>query len=414
MRTLTTTPIIAALLAATPVAFAQSGHGLDVDVDLGTWKLRPYLEVVVGYDTDVYAADDVGEEQDGFASLRLGVQQQKQIGVMRLSGDAYFKAERWRDNSQADDEDVGLNISIGAAESREFGSRETVAFYFDIGYNDGESLNYETGEVESSQSFNFGAGAGKTMGRLDVDLMYDYSTSSFGDSSRTFAKQVEFDDSRVLFDSNNHVGTAQAAYTREGGRSSIVGVAQYGLQSSDGFADDSNWYALRGGLAYRVSDKTRGQATVGILDNNDADEQIVSYDVGASYQATDKITLGVNGDSTIQPSVTDAETFNTIYTFGGNLRYLVTEKIAANLSVNWRDYESNQPVVRRTGSITQVVLPPANLNHDTVSTQLKLAWAPPREGYSVFGEILHEKRTSSLPNNDYDRYLFQTGLIVYY
>ena len=369
--------------------------GIEIDGgSLGLFNLHPYIDLRATWDDNVLLSDDdatVAKSDDVFFSALGGIQQDKGFGPVRLGLDAWFFVERYSDVDAVDDEDFGINLDIGSGGDKRLGERDDVELILIADFQQTDDIDYETGDLEDTETFEVGGGLGKSFGtRVDADVVYTHSEREY-DSGLVFG----FNEDSVRADVTPHVSD----------KTSLILVGVWGEQDSDATPGVDEFYELRGGLSYRATDKTRVSASVGYARHDRFDADTVSFEVSGAWQATDKLGLDIAVNNEYVPSVRE-DNLNLETHLSAVALYRVSDTVAARANVDWHGNALEVPSS----------LAPAGLDgdSDTVGGNLTLIYSPRDANYSLYAEARYETRDSEVVGDDYDKTTASVGARLRY
>ncbi|GHC64209.1 outer membrane beta-barrel protein [Limoniibacter endophyticus] len=168
------------------------------------------------------------------------------------------------------------------------------------------------------------------------------------------------------------------------------GKRYYDEQGGDDMDRDADRYALRGGIAVDLGEKTKGEIALGWLTERPEDDRLsdvsgFSVDGRLDWSPMRGTLVGLTGSTTVESTTAFGESGSLLYALRLNIEREVRHNITAGLTLgaDWRDY------------ITQ------DAGEQKLLAELSATWWFNRQ-LGLTSRLSHERFTSDLPGRDYD------------
>lgn len=441
--------MLAGVATAVAVAAVGTAWAAEEGIRVGPLRLSAWGELSLTYDDNarlvvpdgeiqnrqIFEDIDDGvraEQQDDFfyeATLGLRLFRETDNFLGSLSG--IYSARRYTDLDDLDNESVGeeaeirlgdreLNkVSIGLRQAyREVFDYEEQAYPDDFTNPDTRGLSLAEDRTERV-----------TRKLIDLAAILTWQiTDKLGSDFSVAYGQIDYD-TELLFDWEDLKGQAEFDY-RLTDKTSLLLTGQYGQQESDGLDNTPDYYAIRGGVLTRSTDKLTFKGGVGVgrydrfresaaasengLDTDVTEEaatetdsgdaiDYVSFDLAGDWDLSQKTKLQAIARNAVQPAAqyTDNAKLVTVASLGISHRLL--EKFKVSATGSYRNDEYEDPVEVDTDVFID--------HEDTIwAGQLRLDYEPPNEHLNIYAEAKYENRDTTLPNEDYDQLRLTVGI----
>lgn len=400
------------LLAAAAVAVGRPGDGIRV----GNLALSPFVDVAVTYDSNVFLQGD-DQEDDYFLDLVPGVAFINRTDRLILKGRGWGQIRRYLDyDKELDHESYGGKLGgvLGGVDNPGliFNAKYIHLDDYEISPRSVDTLNIEAQDLMLTEDrterterdiFDVGGVIGRDLtDKLRADLGYSYSTVDY-DTDLLF----DWDESRLQLELSHDLTDKTAALL----------TGQYSWQDSDGFEDESIYYLGRAGIEYRATGKTTFKGGVGFEsyeagglspEGESLDDDLVSYDVAAIWEATRKLTLQLSGRNGIQPATQYQSNTKEINLVSLGASYRFTEEFRLSLAGSFRqdDYIARIPFEDEL----------REKQREHYGVRVRMDYWPRAKFYDLYVEASYEDVTDNLEDDyeNYDQLRVSAGLSLRY
>ncbi|MEI8140775.1 MAG: outer membrane beta-barrel protein [bacterium] len=321
-------------LAIISIANAEPGNGIHA----GPWTFSPYANLRETYDSNVDKTP-VNKVDDFFLDSEAGLKMGYSAYAIDFSGLGFLGNRNYSDLTDKDFSSGGeiLKFKQGTHDTFVIEADQTFRRVEDNDLHGSEAavLGVSPDSVLDSSSTsrrdinNVGVSVGRNLtDKMVLDVGYRFDDVNYSDPT--------------IYDIQNHIGQAEGAYRLTEKTDSLV-TMQAGMQDNGVISDPANYYIGRVGLKTRGTDKVifKGGVGVQLYERPIADDiTSFSYDLSASWVATEKITLQAGGrNGTVLSSLyTDnGSEYNTVWA-GASYRVIPTIILSANASYRQDDY----------------------------------------------------------------------------
>ena len=372
---------------------------------LGPLNVSPFLTVSALYDSNVdfaregeLAEGDREEEKTGGYTLQPGFDLLLPGNGWQLDGRAYLQVEEY---------------SKDFAESRE-DWYETLNWYGETERGTGLRLSQMMQQVvhddtdwadrwNDRREMRFAAQLGKPVS----------DKTKLGLSG--YYHDLKYDDEE-LFDSDRVGGTLTIAAKLSDKTDGLL-VGGYASHSSEDQEGNAESLTAHAGFASRLTDKTSYRTTVGVEHysgfGDDESEVGLSYDLGATWRASERVTLGLSGRSTYEPAEDVGQNSMLVSTLGLVLNYRPLTRWALTVGGAYRREDYTREIELNQMQPTTVAAGGRERTDDQLSGHAQLVYGVNRYA-SIFVGGNYTYTTSSIEEFDYKRWRANAGLALRY
>lgn len=400
-------------LASAVSVLAKPGEGIKV----GNLTLSPFVDISVTWDSNVLLTE-TERTDDYFLDIVPGIAFINKTEKLILSGRGWGQFRRYLDVSSLDSDSYGEKLGAVWGED----DRLTLAVYekyihltdYEIEPRSVDTLNLTSQNLMLSEDrtermerdlFDIGPVAEYHLSdKFQVDVGYSYSS-------------VEYDTSN-LFDWYENRGQVELRQKVTDKTSALIN-GQYSDQTSDGYENDSTYYIVRGGLLYEATKKTAVKASAGVESydfgntsplGEDLNTDIFSYDIAASWQATEKILVEAMARNGIQPAAQYVSNTKEITLASLGASYDITKSWILSLAGSWRydDY---------IGKIEDPDTGALQSKHRRLyGGRLRLDYKPSAKFFDLYAETTYEDSNTNIQDDygNYDQWRITLGLALRY
>jgi hypothetical protein len=393
-------------------------------VHIGDAVFDPFVELAATYDSNVNL-QGTNEQSDIFTEIQAGLQMHYEPGWYTVDGRGFVIQRRYTKFTDKDFNNGGERISLIS------GSRESVSVLVMQSYRLIDDYDRSTyyGESISPESQNLSLAYDKsmrvkrTLNDVGVILGRDLTDKSGLDLGVSYSAQNY--DVQDLYNVADLMAQAEIFY-RVTDKSAALITGQYGIEKNKSFAKDASYLVLRGGVKTKSTDKMTLKAGLGveeynrdttIVDQNNPDEklyggarnanqQIISADLTATWIATDKITVEVSGRTGIQSAQQYINTLNHVTVGSANAVYQLSDSTTLALTGAYRQDKYMDPVIENNTQYDRV--------DNRVAWLLRGDYRPLSQFMTVFGEIGYENAKSTVPDFNYNQLRLSIGVSAHY
>jgi len=364
---------------------------------LGSFMVYPTLDISVGYNDNIFAAETDEEEDTIFGvtpTLRGESTWSRHSLGFRLSLPSEFYSDNGgEDNTQFESE---VNGQIDVTRATSIGWR---AFYNDLEEDRSATNTARTKDPIEYESYGFGLGLRHAVGRLVLEIGGDYTELDYEDG-RLVGGGISEQDVR---DRSILAGTAKVSFAVSPDTSVFIrggyNDRDYDLEPPQSFFDrDSDGYEIAVGSSFKITRLIEGEVYVGYQEQfydddpslNDVDG--LDYGIGVNWYVTQLTTVKLYGDSSIQDSTVAGSSGFLSDTVGISVDHELLRNLllGAKLSHTWDDFEG------------------VNREDETLRLQLSADYFVNRN-LGLFAKYEYADRDSNTATNSYDQNVIMVG-----
>ncbi len=377
-----------------------------VDEGRGVWvgpmNLSPYLNASWFYDSNVDFVRE-GEEDlieteknsEGY-NVQPGLSLHLPGNGWALTGDGWYQMERYDADFAENRDDWSESLSLSAETPRDLSLRLTEMVQF-VSHEDVDMDRWNDrleARVSGDVAKSLGERTRVGLGGSYSDLIYDdedlYDWSSVG-ASATVSRDI----------------TERLDLTFSGGLTS---------QSSEDQDGNAESWTANAGFASRATEKVAFNAAAGVTSytgfEDDESRVGLSYDLGAKWQTTERLTLSMSGTSQFQPAEDVEDNSALVSTVGVGANYRPLDRWTLFTQASYRREDYSNPV--RNENMMLLDDPAGETRRDDqISGAARLVFAVTRD-VSVFGGLVYSYSTSTISDFDYDRWRGSLGVALRY
>ena len=400
-------------LAAAPGALAKPGEGIKI----GNLTLSPFVDISVTWDSNVFLTEE-DETEDFFLDIVPGIAFVNKTERLIVSGRGWGQFRRYQDETTLDSDTYGEKLGAvwGEEDRLTLGVNEKFIHLtdYELGPRSVDTLNLTSQNLMLTEDrterverdlFDVGPVAEyHVTEKFQVDVGYSYSSVEYETNS--------------LFDWYENRGQIEFRQKITDKSSALIN-GQYSQQSSDGYTNDSTYYIVRGGWLYEATKKTAFKASAGIESydfgntsplGEDLNADIFSYDIAATWQATEKILVEGMARNGIQPAAQYASNTKEITLASVGASYDITKSWILSLAGSWRydDY---------TGRVVDTDTGELRFKHRRLyGGRLRLDYKPSVKFYDLYAETTYEDSNTNVTDDygNYDQWRIALGLALRY
>lgn len=393
------------------MAIAKPGEG----IRLGNLAISPFADLSATYDSNPLLTEQ-DQKDDIFYELVPGVAFINRTDSLILTGRGWGQFRRYSDYSELDSDGLGqrLGLILGTEENPRLTIEQKYMQLDDYELNPSsvDSLNMESRNLALTEDrnervkrdlFSIGAVAAQPIGdKTRVDAGYGYSFVNY-DTSDLY----DWDENKVQLEGQRELTD----------KTSALLTGQYGLQSSDGFSEDSTVYLVRAGVFNRLTGKTSIKVGAGYADyatdvkseeGKSLDKGIFNFDVAGIWEATTRLTVELSGRNGIQPATQYRSNTKEIMLVSLGVSYDLTDTILVSLAGSHRedDYVGRIEVDEKFIS----------KERELWGGRVRVDYRPHAKFYELYLEGTYEDVNDNLQDdyNDYDQLRGTAGIFVRY
>lgn len=284
-------------------------------------KLTPYGEVGGSWDSNPFLVE-TGEEDLFFAELEAGADLALTGRMLSIQLGGYINERLYSKDVPSDLEDpsFGERFTVLAgdrdtARIRLYQSYQDVTDYSRMIQGDLTMADTDTSLVSEDRSDR----TRRTLMDVAFNVGRDITDKTMADLSYAF-HAVDYD-SEVLYDTTRQNVGAQFGWLATS-KGAAIAYGEYGIESSDSYADDAGWFTVQVGYMTRASDKVNARCAVGVQSYDSttlvARDGSSSGDLGrqtgfsaslaGTWKVTDRLSLAALADrgmaaASIEPNV---------------------------------------------------------------------------------------------------------------
>ena len=407
MRRMTAVIVLLVSISVMGSAHAQMG----LSGESGNWNIRPFVELGVTYDDNVYRTGS-NEVDDFYFDPTVGLlfRTSSQQAALSLSGGAMYNRREYLDEDDRSSDSYGAGLSLdygtgGPTELQAVGSYRKIESEDTLGAVT-QLRGVERGLIQDIDSTNF---------ERDV---YDAGAAlSHRFSDRTSLQlggmytAVDYDRPESL-DLTGIIGQAvlEQDVTDKAG---VFGVARIGRQEQDGDNATADSLAAQLGLKLATTDRINLRVGVGAQrftlsrpSVSDDDTDSLSASLSLTWQATDRVVFSAGGyNGTQLSSAFSDNAIEFINAFIG-MTYEVSDAVNVSLRGVYRRDDYVNPVARNGVS--------ADRKDDRYQIVARINYRPPVDYLQLYTQVSVEEVDSSIDAIDYTRTVVSVGLGLAY
>ena len=398
--------LVALCAVSSPTVNAQGGAGFES----GSWNLRPYAEVGIAYDDNVYRSG-ANEVDDFYFDPKVGLlfTTSPDATTLKLSGGGYFNRREYMDEDKSSDSyGGGLSLDLGLGDNT---TAQAVGGYRLLEEED------VLGPVTQLKGVNQGLIQDIDASAIEREVVdvgaiveHNFSERTSGSVGSIYSF-VDYDNPASL-DLSGMIGQFSVDHKLTD-KLGVFGLGRAGSQEQDGDNQTADSLAGQAGVSLTPTDKLKLRAGLGaesytrsIPGQADKDSDNISYSLILDLQATDKLTLSAGGYNGTQLSSTFTDNaVDFINSFIG-ARLEVSDKFDLNLRAVYRQDDYVDAITRDDITVERT--------DDRIQFVLRVNYRPPLDYLKVFAQISTEDVNSTVDSIDYVRNLVLAGVSVAY
>jgi hypothetical protein len=364
---------------------AAPGEGIKV----GEFTLSPYVAPAYKHDSNV-ALSDSNEQDDDVTSIRYGATLVRQSDQSTFDLRLGALSEDYSDFDGRDHDDVMQSLLLGMITDggTDISVMQSYSKVEDIDFALGQIQEFETSLVEAKVTR-------RVTDKIFLGLGYKFDQRDFQNPS--------------LFDWDSNVGAARIGYAYTD-KSVLFVQGRFGVLSSDGNADDGNYYNAVAGIRSEGTDKITYSVAVGGLgvsdDNISEDISDVAYNGSLQWTATDKVNVNLTALRSVTPSSLQRNNYDLTSSYGGNVSCQLTDSIKGSVGVTFVNVDLQEPYTGAGAS--------QDKEEDITVSRVRVDYQAPAEFLSIFAEGSFTDQDSSIAGADYKRDLISIGAQLKY
>ncbi len=227
--------------------------------------------------------------------------------------------------------------------------------------------------------------------------------------------EIKYDDEE-LFDWDRVGGTLTLA-TKLSDKTDGLLVGGFSTHSSEDQEGNAESLTAHAGFASRATDKTSYRTTLGVerysgFDGDDS-ELGLSYDLGATWRASERMTLGLSGRSAYEPAEDVGQNSMLVSTIGLVLNYRPLERWALTVGGAYRREDYTREI--ELDAMQPITMPESGRDRtdDQLSGHAQVVFGLNRYA-SIFAGGNYTYTTSSIEEFDYKRWRVNAGMALRY
>ncbi len=403
--------IAAAVLAGLATCgWAAPGDGIKIS----NLTLSPFVDLSATYDSNVHLTDPA--DADYFGDAVVGLAFINKTDRLTLSGRGWGQFRRYLDATDLDSDGYGEKLGLIWGEKEKLTLAVNEKFIqledYELTPRSVDSLN----DVSANLMLTEDRTERTKRHLFDIApvLGYDFTEKLHSEAGYSYSS-VDYDDSD-LYDWHENRGRLELQ--REvTDKSSGVLSGEYSQQDSDGLPDSTSYYVVQGGWLYRATAKTSAKIGLGLESfdypkkseyGESLDKDIFSWDVAASWQATEKINVQASGRNDIQPATQYKANVKEVSLGSVGVSYDITPTWIFSLAGSYRrdDY---------IGKV-QVGDELLSKRRNIAGARARIDYRPRAKWYEVYLEASYEKARDNLEDDypDYNQFRATLGLALRY
>ena len=321
-------------IAMISAASAEPGNGIHA----GPWVFSPYANLRETYDSNVDKTP-LNKRDDFFLDSEAGLKMGYSAYAIDFSGLGYLGNRNYSDLTDKNFSQGGeiLKFKQGTHDTFVIEADQTFRRVEDIDLHGSEAavLGVSPDSVLDSSATsrrdinNVGVSVGRDLtDKMTLDVGYRFDDVNYADPT--------------IFDIQNHIGQGEGSFRLTDKTDSFFTLLG-GIQDNGVISDPANYYVSRLGLKTRGTDKVIFKGGMGAqLYERPGREDLTtfSYDLSASWIATDKIAFQAGGrNGTVLSSLyaDNGSDYNTVWA-GASYRLIPTIVLSGNASYRQDDY----------------------------------------------------------------------------
>jgi hypothetical protein len=386
---------------------AQSGDG----ITSGNWNIRPYAEVGVAFDDNVYRSG-ANEVDDVYFDPKAGLlfRTSAEATMLTLSGGGFYNRREYMDESSRNNDSYGVGLSLELG----FGEKSTAQIV--AGYRLIEDED-TFGPVTQLKGVNRGLiqdidASSKEREVVDAGVAFDRTLSDRTTGSLGLIySALDYDDPAAL-DLTGVIGQGSVDHDLTD-KLGVFGLARVGMQEQDGDNQTADSIVGQLGLSLKPTDKLTLRAGAGaesysreIPGQEDIDTDNFSFSLVLDLQATDKLKLSAGAyNGTQLSSAFSDNAIEFLNSFIG-ARFDVSSTLDLNIRAVYRKDDFVDPIVRDGVSVDR--------EDERIQLVVRANYRPPVDYLQVFAQVSTEDVDSSIQTIDYTRTVVMGGVSVAY
>lgn len=317
--------IVMMLTTAGLISAAQAQDG----IKLGDAVLAPFVRGEMTFDDNVFHGAD--KKSDSFLQATAGAKLSKETDSMMLDSSAWFSQRKYNKYDEKDATRWGV-AGLGKLSSDKSSLTGMVSMR--------QVEDYDDAPAYGAVPTGFEGTVDKAFDRTSSNVKRTLCDVAIGGSYQLFEEMsvqaaytlysVDYDDATDGWYENTIGGETRMGLTD---KNDLFMNLQFGMQDGDGAPDGAHFTTMRAGVRSSVSDKTMLRLGLGATHYKTDDETFSepSFEADGTWQATEKVSLFINGRNQIQPVGTGSDV-QLVTRAGTGVRYQATEELSLILS----------------------------------------------------------------------------------
>lgn len=399
--------LLAMVAAPAFMAQAQSEEGMTS----GFWSVRPYAELGVAFDDNVYRTGD-DEVDDTYLDPMVGIlfQTSADASKLTLSGGGFYNRREYMDEDDRSSDSYGAGLSLDAV----LGDKSKAQAIGGYRLIEDEDI---FGSVVELSGVNRGliqdidaASTEREVVDAGVAFNHAFSDSTSGSLGYTYSA-LDYDNPASI-DLSGMLGQGSVDHNLSA-KMGVFGLVRAGTQEQDG--DNQSADSITGQLGVKLTPTDKLTLRLGagaesysreIPGAEDVDSDNFSYSLALDLETTDKLTLNAGAYNGTQLSSAFANNaIEYMNTFLG-ARFEVSSTLDLNLRAIYRQDDYVDPVNLNGTNVGR--------EDDRIQFVVRANYRPPVDYLQLFAQFSTEDVDSSVNSVDYTRNLVLAGVTVAY
>ena len=402
-------PLVAlSVLAMTAMAEGRPGEG----IRLSDWTLSPFVDLSATWDSNALRTGD-DQAEDVFYDAVGGVNGAYSSGKLSLQVGGYIMTRGYSEESDLDYSGGGENASLS------FGDRKSLSVSLYQSYMVTEDTGrygvnyYNVGSLYAdapvnrqlqtrNETLTFGVGLSRDLtDKIGAGVNYAYSETAY--------------DADSLQDVADHRFSASGSYFLTD-KTSLNLSGTYGTSDDGVLTEAANTYSVNGGISTRATEKLTFSANVGwssysrpdpeVVDAGytGSDDSTVSYNLAATWMATDKMSVQAGAQNGYSQSAQYAGNASLNSSVFLGLGYRMSDTVSLSWINTYRQDEYLDPI--------EVDGESRDRTEKGYGSHVTVSYATPAKFMSVYGSAGYEKVEAV--EDDYDQVRVSIGTHLQY
>lgn len=401
------------LLASAIGAIAKPGEG----IKFGQLTLSPFLNVQGTWDSNVYLTEE-DETDDFFLDIVPGIAFLNKTERLIISGRGWGQFRRYLDETSLDSDSYGEKVGLVWGEEE----RLTLAVnekYIHLTDYEIEPRGVDTLNL-SAQNLMLAEDRTERVERdlFDIGPVVEYHVSEKFQVDVGYSYGSVDYETNSLFDWHENRGQVELRHKITDKTSALVN-GQYSEQTSDGYTNDSTYYIVRGGFLFEATKKTAVKASAGVESydfgnttplGEDLSEDLFSYDIVGSWQATEKILVEAMAKNGMQPAAQYIANTKEMTLAALGASYDITKSWILSLAGSWRYDDYRGKVEDPNDGRLRFK------NRELYGGRLRLDYKPSVKFFDLYAETTYEDSHTNIKDDygNYDQWRIALGLALRY